>query len=123
MPNPVTIADLESRWRTLSDQEAVNADAFLGDAWELLLGRRPTLEADLTAGTVREANVIRVVAAMVLRVLRNPEGYISESIDDWTGRRSDLVSSGALHVTAGELADVTPGRRGRRSLRLVAYGD
>jgi hypothetical protein len=89
----------------------------------LLLGRRPTLEADMTAGTVTNANVIRVVVAMVLRVLKNPDGYEDEAIDDWRGRRSALVASGLLHITSDELADVTPGRRRRNSVRLVKDGD
>lgn len=123
MPNPVTIPDLEDRWRPLVGHEITNADAFLADAWAELLSRRPNLEADLTAGTVTEANVVRVVAAMVLRVLRNPEGYDQESIDDWSGRRNALVADGILRITPEELAAVTPGRATRRSVRLVVYGD
>lgn len=77
----------------------------------------------MALGTVVTANVIRVVVAMVLRVLKNPDGYDTEAIDDWSGRRNALVADGLLRVTSEELADVTPGRRGRRSLRMVAYGD
>ncbi|MBA3781186.1 MAG: hypothetical protein H0X12_04940 [Nocardioides sp.] len=123
MPNPVTISDLEARWRPLSDLEPVNAAAFLEDAWAELLSRRPTLESDITAGTVTAANVIRVVSAMVLRVLKNPEGYDQESIDDWSGRRNALVADGILRITPEELAAITPGRATRRSVRLVVYGD
>ena len=123
MPNPTTTADIEARWRTLTTQETTNATAFLADAWALLLSRRPTLDADMTAGTVTSANVIRVVSAMVLRLLKNPDGYESESLDDWTGRRAALIASGVLHVTSDELADITPGRRTRKSVRLVVYGD
>lgn len=123
MPNPTTTADLEARWRPLSAQETTNANALLGDAWALLLSRRPTLEADMAAGTVSQANVVRVVSAMVLRVLRNPEGVLSETVDDYTYRRDAVVSGGLLHVTGDELADITPGRRRRSSVRLVVGGD
>lgn len=123
MPNPTTTADLADRWRPLTTQETVNATAFLADAWAELLSRRPKIEADMTAGTVTTANVVRVVAAMVLRVLRNPEGYDQESIDDWSGRRSSLVADGILRITSEELASVTPGRATRRSVRLVRDGD
>lgn len=123
MPNPTSTTDIEARWRPLSDRERTNAEAFLGDAWSLLIGRRPTLEADVAAGTVTTANVIRVVSAMVLRVLKNPDGYESESVDDWQGRRNALMASGVLHVTGDELADVSPGRRTNRSIRLVKDGD
>src|SRR4051812_30423638 len=123
MTNPASTSDLEARWRPLSAQETTNAEAFLDDAWAMLTSRRQTLEADLTAGTVTAANVIRVLAQMVLRVLKTPGGYDSETIDDYPYRRNAIISSGALHVTPDELADVTPGRRGQRSVRLVAYGD
>lgn len=121
--NPASIADVEARWRPLSDSEFVNAEAFLGDAWAEVLSRRPNVEADMAAGSISEANVVRVVAAMVLRVLRNPEGYDQESIDDWSGRRSALVADGVLRITPDELAAITPGRSVRRSVRLVTYGD
>jgi hypothetical protein len=123
MANPATVADIEARWRPLTAQETTNADALLADAWALLIARRPTLEADITAGTVSTENVVRVVVAMVLRVLRNPDGKLEESIDDYTYRRDSAVSTGSLYVTPDELADLTPGRRRQRSVRLVAYGD
>lgn len=123
MANPTTVTDLEARWRPLTADETLNADAFLEDAWWLLLGRRPNLEADITAGTVSEGNVRRVVSAMVLRILRNPEGKLEEAIDDYRYRRDALVASGLLHVTGDELADITPGRSRHRSARLVIYGD
>ena len=121
--NPATTADIEARYKPLNTQQTTNATAYLADAWALLTTRRPTLEADLDAGLVSEANVIRVVAAMVIRVMRNPDGKLSESIDDYKYTRSELLASGLLHVTGDELADITPGRRVRRSVRLVAYGD
>lgn len=79
----------------------------------------------MLAGVVLGPNVVRVLTAMVLRILRNPDGYDSETIDDYTYRRNSLMSSGALHVTGDELADLTPARgAGRRnSVRLVVYGD
>lgn len=123
MPNPVSPTDIEDRWRTLSEQETRVAQTFIDDAWALLLTRRPNLEADIAAGTVASTNVVRVVSAMVLRVMRNPEGKEFESIDDYSYRRSAIMASGVLHVTGDELADITPGRRVRRSVRLVVYGD
>jgi len=124
MANPAIVADIEARWRSLSDQETINAEAYLADAWALLLSRRPTLEADITAETISTANAVRVVSAMVLRVLKNPEGKQSESIDDYRYTRAELMGSGLLHVTADELADLTvTTSRGTRSIRLVAYGE
>lgn len=123
MPNPATTDDVAARFRDLTPTETLYAGTLLGDAWALLLGRRPNLEQDVTDGTVTTANVVRVLASMVVRVMRNPDGYLQESIDDYTYRRDAAVSAGLLHVTADELADLSPGRRRRRSVRLVIYGD
>ena len=123
MPNPATTQDLEARWRPLTPQEQINAQAYLADAWWMLTGRRQSLEANLLAGTVSPGNVTRVVCAMVLRVLKNPDGIAVESVDDYRFTRDSLVSSGLLMVTASELADVTPGVNTYRSVRLIAVGD
>ncbi len=124
MANPATTFDVEARWRSLTVDEQVNAEAFLVDAWALLTSRRPTLEADILAGTVTTSNAVRVVVAMVLRVMRNPDGKRSESIDDYSYTRDDQVSGGLLHVTAVELADLTPdGYKRAKSVRLVAHGE
>lgn len=124
MPNPATVTDIEDRWRSLSDDEKVVAHTFLDDAWWLLTSRLPSLESNQTAGTVSDRNVVRVLASMVIRVLRNPEGYEDEALDDWRGRRSALTSSGVLHLTADEAASLTPGGfRSVRSVRLVTHGD
>lgn len=122
MPNPATTSDVEARWRPLSERETTNAQAYLDDAWDMLTSRRRTLEADIAAGTVREATVIRVLAEMVRRILTNPDGKQSESIDDYKYTRNELHSSGLLSVSPDELGDITPGRRVRRSVLLVKDG-
>lgn len=122
-PTPAKASDLAARWRPLTDQEAANAAVFLDDAWALLVGRRPMLPTWVAAGLVDPANVTRVLCSIVLRVLKNPDGFVSESIDDWSGSRNPLAADGGLRVTADELADVTPSRMRRRSIRLVVYGN
>lgn len=124
MPNPAVVSHIEERFfRDLTARESSIAQVWLDDAWGLLLGRRPTLEADITAGTVSEDTVIRVLASMVMRVFANPEGKLEEQIDDYKYRRDSVVSSGALHVTSDELADISPSRRARRSVKLTIYGE
>lgn len=124
MPNPASLSDLEARsFRDLTAHEQSIAQTWLDDAWALLLGRRPDLEADITADRVSESTVIRVLVSMVLRVFSNPDGKLEERIDDYSYRRDSLVSSGVLHLTPDELADITPGRAVRRSVRLTNYGD
>lgn len=106
--NPVTYVDLESRWRPLSPQEIETSYALLDDAWSILLSRAPTLQARMDSGVLSVDLVRTVVVSMVLRVLRNPDGKISETIDDYTYRRSDAVASGSLYVSDDELALLEP---------------
>jgi hypothetical protein len=122
--NPALTSDIQARfYRPLTDHEVDISQHLLDDAWDLLVSRRSTLEADMTAGTVKTGNVVRVLVAMVGRVLSNPEGKLEEALDDYRYRRDSIVSGGLLHVTSEELADVTPYRRRRRSVRLIAYGE
>lgn len=122
--NPVSITDLEVRWRTLTTTERSTAQALLDDAWAVLTLRLPTLEQRHAANQIPAAVVVSVVTAMVLRVLRNPDGKVQESIDDYSYRRADGLAEGALYVSASELA-LLRGSVGasRRSVPLSAHGD
>ncbi len=120
----VLVSDLEARWRPLSVSEAVVAQSYLDDALNEVTVRRPSIEADIALGLVTQASLVRVVTAMVLRVLKNPDGKGEESIDDYRFKRDALVASGALYVTDDELRLITgtviPRARG---VRLVANGE
>lgn len=128
MANPVTVADLEARWRPLTFDEQIVAQSLLDDAWAVLAARLTTLDARVTTGAVAAGAVVAVVSAMALRVLRNPEGLVqyNRSIDDYTegGRRADAVADGFLYATSAELALLRPVMTGsRRSVPLSAHGD
>lgn len=101
--NPVQIADLEQRFRPLTETERVNAQALLDDAWEELLVRVPDLQSRLEDGRVSLGLVVRVVSAMAVRVLRNPAAIKQWSIDDASFTRDSLVASGLLYATAEEI--------------------
>lgn len=126
MPNPVTLNHVRARYPgALTSTQEINATAWLGDAWASVLRHRPNLEADLTALTVSEADVIRVVSEMVVRKLLNPERKAVESIDDYRFER-EKDATGSLFATEDELDDLTPPvvvTGTRNSVRLVAYGE
>lgn len=120
----VLVSDLEARWRPLTASESIVAQSFLDDALNEVVVRRPSLAADITAGLVTQASLIRVVTSMVLRVLKNPDGKSEESIDDYRFKRDDLLAAGALYITDDELALLTGVPVPRvRSVRLVAHGE
>jgi Gp19/Gp15/Gp42-like protein len=125
MSNPVTVEDLEARWRPLTDPEKTTAQAFLDDAWALLKSKVPNLDALAAADPDLFANVVRIESQMVLRVLKNPDGTktTSLSIDDatrtWTKDASG--ATGLLYVTDDELQALYPdGESGAFTIRAVA---
>ena len=108
MSNPASTVDIESRWRPLSEQEGINAETFLDDAWRILRRRVATIEDDITDDTTGdlEAEVVRVMATAVLRVMKNPDGKRRESLDDYMYERDEAVSAGLLYFLDDELNDL-----------------
>lgn len=121
--NPATVADIEARWRPLSDLETTNASAYLDDAWLLLNNRVKDLSTRLDDATLDSGLVVAVEVAMVLRVLRNPDGKRSESVDDYSFTRDDSTATGGMFVDPAELLTLMPAGSTTRSRRLVAYAD
>jgi hypothetical protein len=104
MASPATITDLTARsFRPLTEQEQAVGATLLEDAWNLILTHRPGAADRLTDPTYL-ALVKQVQCAMVLRVVKNPEGFLSEQQDDYQYRRDSAVSAGALYVSDAELA-------------------
>lgn len=104
MTGPATITDLTARsFRPLTAQEEQVGAVLLEDAWNLILRYRPNAEEKLTDPAFRTL-VVQVQCAMVLRVVKNPDGLLSEQIDDYTYRRDSAVSDGSLYISDAELA-------------------
>lgn len=104
MDNPAQASDLTARGYSGTASPEVQ-QTWLDVAWRALRREVPTLDADLASGAVDPMDVIDVLASAVLRVLRNPEGFESESgqIDDYSEswKRSD--ASLDVFFTAAEL--------------------
>jgi hypothetical protein len=128
MPGPATITDLTERsFRPLTEAEQQVGGVLLEDAWNLILTHRPHVEAKVAADPAFRALVVQVQCAMVLRVVKNPEGYLSEQIDDYQYRRDSAVSAGALYVSDAELAllgNASGGSEGAWTIntRPIGYG-
>lgn len=85
--------------RDLTAAEQRQGAALLDDATDLILQRFPQPPA--TTGQ-------RVCASMVVRVLRNPEGRRSATIDDFSYTIDSALSAGELYITETELASLRP---------------
>ncbi|MDO5502148.1 MAG: Gp19/Gp15/Gp42 family protein [Actinomycetia bacterium] len=69
-------------------------------------GRGDRIAACIAAGRITTEDVRDVLENAVVRVLRNPGSYRHVSIDDFQATLDQAVSSGALHFTDRELADL-----------------
>lgn len=105
MDNPAQVTDVQARFpRTLTFDEQVNAQALLDDGWEQAIARVPGLLSRLDSGALRPGAVVAVLRQAVIPVLLNPNGYLEESIDNWTGRKDSATSSGKLILSDEDLA-------------------
>lgn len=111
--------DVTVRWaRTPSPEEEALIGVRLEDVERLIRRRVPTLDAKISSGAVDVKDVIQVESESVLRLVRNPEGYLSESDGNYTYMlRSDLASGRleilpeeweVLGVTRSRMAVLTP---------------
>ena len=123
MANPATVADIETRWRPLSAEEIVVAATLLDDAWSILQNRSTTIVTRLAATPVGvDINLVKMVlTAMVLRVLRNPEGKTQESIEDYSYSVNDRVAAGWLYVSADELTQLAPTASSNTAFTITPY--
>lgn len=109
------IADVENRWRSLTDEEAVVAETFLDHASLIFRAALPGLDDRIAADTTLTLGelVRHEVAESVRRTMLNPEGWREVAIDDYRRIRDAALSSGALFVTEEQIDRLRPvGRRG-----------
>lgn len=107
MENPVDVDALNLPVRLMrapTTAETALAGVLIDDAWEEIRGRVPTLDARHDAGLVTDGQVRKVIAAMVMRILRNPDAIRQWTIDDGTFVRDSAVSAGLLYMTPEDVA-------------------
>jgi len=98
-------ADLADRLgRDLTDVEARQSAPLLQDATAIILDRFPWY------GTAPTQASKSVCCAMVLRVLKNPDGLRSATIDDYSYTVDQARSAGELYLTENEIDTLTPVR-------------
>lgn len=100
-----TIADADDvsvRWGRTLTTETELVERRLEDAERLILKRIPDLVAQIAAGDIDVEDVKQVEAEAVLRLVRNPDGYISETDGDYTYQLSQSSASGKLRIEPDE---------------------
>lgn len=98
-----TADDVQARYeQDLDDRLQSLVNTRLGDAELLIKHRIPDLDDQVTAGTLDVEIVKLVESEMVLRLIRNPEGYSQESDGNYSYAIYQQVASGKLEVTEDE---------------------
>lgn len=101
-----TAGDVAARWgkavADLDSEIVALIEVRLGDVERLIKRRIKDLDAQIVSGKIDVEDVKQVESDAVLRLARNPEGYMSESDGNYTYMlRSDL-SSGKLEILPDE---------------------
>lgn len=122
MANPVTVDAVAARWRPLTDAERGVAEELLVDTWAILTTKVTDLEARLAAETISAELVTAIVAGIVLRVLKNPSGLLTQSIDGYSYTRDKVMASGALNPTDEELDLLRDADQQSGAFTIVPYG-
>jgi hypothetical protein len=108
MANPVTTLDIANRWRPLSTDETITAQAHLDDVWALANLKIPGLSTRVDAAEIDLGLVRMVLCNAVLRVLKNPDGKSQEALEDYSYTMSDAAAAGALYLSDTELDLLRP---------------
>lgn len=87
--------------RTLTDDEAAQVAALLGDVEIDIKQRIPDLD-DRAEDLDYLARVIRVEASAVARLVRNPDGYTAEGDGNYNYQINWRLSTGQLEITEKE---------------------
>lgn len=103
------VTDVSTRLgRSISEAaEVAQVNAWLGDVENLILARIPDLADRVAAGTLATELIAQVEANAVVRKVKNPDGYSSETVDDYTYRRNEDARRGELFLTDDEWALLT----------------
>jgi hypothetical protein len=101
-----TPADVAVRWgRELTPEETASIAVRLEDVERLIRRTIPDLDAQVDAGTINADDVVQVESDSVLRMARNPDGFISETDGDYTYRLSDAAAANASGVGGGVITE------------------
>lgn len=98
-----TASDVTSRWaRTPTDEETTLINVRLEDVERLIRRRIPDLDDQVSDGDILEEDVVQVEAESVLRLVRNPEGYQSETDGNYTYMLRSDIATGRLEILPEE---------------------
>lgn len=117
-PTYATVDDVRVRLgKSLDPDEVTLVETRLADVERMIRRRIPDLDEKIQDGDVELADVVQVEADAVLRLVRNPEGLLSETDGNYSYMfRQDLVS-GRLEILPEEW-EILGVRQGRMAVLI-----
>ena len=101
------LADVQARYHLPIDSSMEPLVlARLQDAEDKIRIRIPDLDERVDQGTISKNTVVRVTADAVIRLVRNPDGYISETDGNYTYQLSFDGGGSDLTITPAEWRDL-----------------
>jgi Phage protein Gp19/Gp15/Gp42 len=95
--------DVTKRWtRTPTTAELDLIGVRLEDVERMIRRTIPDLDDLILDGDIDEADVVQVEADAVLRLVRNPEGYLSESDGNYTYMLRQDMATGRVEILPEE---------------------
>ncbi|KUI36197.1 Gp19/Gp15/Gp42 family protein [Mycobacterium sp. GA-2829] len=88
--------------RAMTPEETALVERRLAQVERMIVRRIPDLADQIDSGDLDEADVIDIEAEAVLRLLRNPEGYASESDGTYSYQFNRETAPGRLEIFAEE---------------------
>jgi hypothetical protein len=108
-PPLAAVGDVVAQYGQLTADEAVLTKYLLRAASKMIRQRVPNLDVMVTQGRL-DADVVALAAsAMVLRVLRNPEGLKAETTGPFSRTFDTSAAAGLLVLTDDDMKNLTPG--------------
>lgn len=115
----VQIDDVKERW-VVGEIPASDAqiETKIDDAEDIVLTQFPDIQARIDSGKVRLGTVVRVVAGMVVRFFRNPEGLRATGTTTGPFSETNTVTYGGdepgeLYLTDRDIQDLLGRRSGK----------
>ena len=112
-----TAQDVVTLWAKEPEPEVmVLIERRLSQVERMIKRRIPTLDLKVASDATFEADLIDIEADAVLRLVRNPEGYISETDGTYTYQLAVELSQGRLTITDDEWTTLGVRRLSRMSV-------
>jgi len=114
--------DVVTLWAKEPEPEVMSLIERRLEQVERMIRRRiPDLDAKVSASDTFEADLIDIEADVVLRLVRNPEGYISETDGVYTYQLAADLTNGRLQILDDEWTALGVFRLSRMSVISPAF--